>query len=113
MLLHPFWLHVKSLLASPTRYLRTRATSPNNLPIVARWSDPAMLLSHWDERTAMMAGMIAPESTVLEFGAGNERMRDFLHLAATTNPPMWWRVHPIRWCATSIPISQPLIGDGM
>jgi hypothetical protein len=85
MPLSPPLLHLKSFLASPRAYLAARLNRAQHTDI-NRWSDPAILYDHWDERTALMASMIAMNSTVLEFGAGNERIRGFLPAGCRYQP---------------------------
>lgn len=43
-----------------------------------RWSDISNLEKGWDERTALLAKWIKPNSIILEFGAGREILSNFL-----------------------------------
>lgn len=71
------FLHLKSFLASPIDYVFSRWQSAKSHG-VARWGRPESLHDDWVERTALIAGMIQPNSSILEFGAGKERLREFL-----------------------------------
>lgn len=70
-------LHLKSFLASPRKYL---ASWRNFVPRtdLQRWSNAQNLSTKWDERTVLVATMIPPNSSVLEFGAGNEYLKKCL-----------------------------------
>ncbi len=70
-------LHAKSFFASPVSYVMSRWQYAQRLGLY-RWSNAESLDDQWDERTALMAGMVAPNSTILEFGAGKEHLRKFL-----------------------------------
>lgn len=41
-----------------------------------RWKDSKELDESWNERTYIMASMVSPNSRVIEFGAGNMKLRD-------------------------------------
>ena len=65
------------------RALRNQAVGPKNLRAVrrsdkARWIKTDQLLDDWNERTALLAAMIKPESKVIEFGAGNMILKSLL-----------------------------------
>lgn len=51
-----------------------------------RWSDKNNLHSDWDERTKLLASFIAPNSKVLEFGAGRIVLPRFLPPGCTYTP---------------------------
>ncbi len=70
-------LHAKSFFASPLSYAMSRWQHAKMLGLY-RWSNAESLDDQWDERTALMAGMVAPDSSILEFGAGKEHLRKFL-----------------------------------
>lgn len=74
---NPALLHLKSFVASPRGYLSSRLNYAKILGL-PRWSNPQSLHDDWDERTALIAGMIQPNTSILEFGSGNERLQDFL-----------------------------------
>jgi hypothetical protein len=74
---NPALLHLKSFLASPLAYMVSRLNN-SKLAGVQRWAQYESLHDEWDERTALMAGMIHPNTTILEFGAGKEHLRNFL-----------------------------------
>lgn len=78
-------LHLKSLMANPVAYVAARRQFRHHQG-VARWATPESLQDGWDARTALIAGMIAPHSSVLEFGAGNERLPQFLPEGCTYQP---------------------------
>ena len=70
-------LHAKSFFASPVSYAVSRWRHAKRLGLY-RWSHAESLDEQWDERTTLMAGMVTPNSSVLEFGAGKEHLRKFL-----------------------------------
>ena len=70
-------LHAKSFFASPISYAISRWQHAKRLGLY-RWSHAESLDDQWDERTTLMAGMITPNSSVLEFGAGKEHLRELL-----------------------------------
>jgi hypothetical protein len=78
-------LHVKSFLASPLAYLVSRLNN-SKLAGVQRWAQYESLHDEWDERTALMAGMISPDTTILEFGAGKEHLRQCLPQGCAYQP---------------------------
>ena len=43
-----------------------------------RWKDSKELLENWNERTYLLAGMIRENARVIEFGAGNMALKDYL-----------------------------------
>lgn len=65
------FLHLKSFLASPLRYLLTLRHFISGTDI-KRWSNITNFDTQWDERTRMMAAMVPPGASVLEFGSGRE-----------------------------------------
>lgn len=76
--LHPIFLHAKSFVASPTRYIAAWRRFKGYGTQVERWSQPQSFDEAWDERTALMASMVPPKSRVLEFGSGREQLEKFL-----------------------------------
>lgn len=78
MFKHPVFLHVKSFVASPFRYVASRAVLTGMGTQHERWADLGNFDPAWDERTALMAAMVAPNSSVLEFGSGREQLARFL-----------------------------------
>lgn len=78
-------LHLKSFLSSPQAYLAARRSFAGNTGL-ARWAQAESLQDIWDERTDLMAGMIAPGASVLEFGAGKERLREVLPAGCDYQP---------------------------
>jgi len=79
-------LHLKSFLASPMRYLSSWRRLSALGTQVQRWSDIKNIDTEWDERTAIMAAMIAPRASVLEFGSGREQLEKFLPEGCTYQP---------------------------
>ncbi len=43
-----------------------------------RWSNMANLATDWDSRTRQMAGLVRPGTSVVEFGAGRQVLKDCL-----------------------------------
>lgn len=78
-------LHLKSFLASPYGYLASRRNLSRHVGHT-RWGAQDSLRSEWNERTALMAGLIPENSTVLEYGAGNEHLRTRLPKGCTYQP---------------------------
>jgi hypothetical protein len=77
-MLHPIFLHAKSFMASPARYVAAWRRFKGYGTQVDRWSQPQSFDEAWDERTALMANMVSPNSRVLEFGSGREQLEKFL-----------------------------------
>lgn len=82
---NPAILHLKSFLAAPLQYVESRWHFARSLGLT-RWAKPESLDDDWDERTALIAGMVQPDSSVLEFGAGKERLRAFLPQGCSYQP---------------------------
>ena len=51
-----------------------------------RWTDPSSLHSEWDSRTRQIATQIAPNSAVIEFGAGRLVLAECLPEGCTYQP---------------------------
>lgn len=68
---------IKSFLRSPKRFIQSYWRFKRG-DKVGRWQPQESLHDSWKERTQIMAGMIAPGSSVLEFGAGKEHLRSWL-----------------------------------
>ena len=45
-----------------------------------RWKDSKELDESWNERTYIMASMVSPNSSVIEFGAGNMKLWEVIFL---------------------------------
>lgn len=60
--------HFKSLIRHPAAYIETFVRSRTSVDLL-RWQEPSNLRPEWDERTAKIAGLIPPGSSVIEFGA--------------------------------------------
>ena len=45
---------------------------------VERWKDNKELLENWNERTFLIAGMVPDKAKVIEFGAGNMALKNYL-----------------------------------
>ena len=52
----------------------------------ARWNNVANLHADWDSRTAGLAGLVPPGSSVLEFGAGRKTLQRYLPSGCTYTP---------------------------
>lgn len=76
---------MKSFLASPRDYVASRWNYGDQLGL-SRWAKYESLHDDWDERTALIAGMIQPNSSILEFGAGKEHLRGFLPQGCDYHP---------------------------
>jgi len=48
-----------------------------------RWSDPKNIYSSWESRTEMAAGLVPPNSRVIEFGAANRVLEKHLDASCT------------------------------
>jgi hypothetical protein len=75
---HPIVLHIKSVAVSPLHYLSSWRHFFAHGTQKKRWSNLDNYDVVWDERTALVAMMIDKNTSVLEFGAGRERLKDFL-----------------------------------
>ena len=64
------YIHVQQRKRS-TKNLRKQGNSD-----LKRWKDSKELDESWNERTYIMASMVSPNSRVIEFGAGNMKLRD-------------------------------------
>ena len=51
-----------------------------------RWEDDKELLVNWNERTKILATMIPANSDVIEFGAGNQNLKNYLSENCTYQP---------------------------
>ena len=51
-----------------------------------RWEKSKELLKDWDERTAILSGLIEPGSKIIEFGAGNMMLKKMLPPNCTYTP---------------------------
>lgn len=78
-------LRLKSFLASPRNYMAAWRNLARETD-VNRWADTRNLDPMWDERTALIAGMIPAGSSVLEFGAGQERLGKLLNANCEYQP---------------------------
>ena len=83
---HAMWLHAKSFLAGPRSYLASRRELEAMGNQVERWADLTNFDAAWDERTKLIAGMIVPNSAVLEFGSGREQLEAFLPEGCSYQP---------------------------
>ena len=45
---------------------------------IERWSNPKELLENWNERTAILGSKISEGASVIEFGAGNLALKNYL-----------------------------------
>ncbi len=79
-------LHAKSFFASPLHYFSSWRHFFALGTQKERWSNPNSFSAEWDERTTIIANMIARGSSVLEFGCGNQRLVDFLPENCTYQP---------------------------
>lgn len=61
------------LQARDTRELRKKRSTDYK-----RWERTSELFSEWDERTKILAGYLKPGSRIIEFGAGNMVLKNFL-----------------------------------
>jgi phospholipid N-methyltransferase len=77
--------HGKSFVKSPLRLLKTYTNSHYRIAD-ARWKSSGSLMPEWNERTKLMASMVAPNSSVLEFGSGDERLKEWLPEGCTYQP---------------------------
>ena len=72
------WIRPKkaaaNTMAEKTRTLRSEKRSD-----VERWSQNEQLQSNWNERTAILGQHVPDHSKVIEFGAGNMFLKDFLN----------------------------------
>lgn len=75
---HPLLLHTRSLVCTPKAYVKAWIALLGYGGNANRWAKEESFNPAWDERTAMMAAMVAPGSTVLEFGSGREQLERFL-----------------------------------
>jgi hypothetical protein len=83
---HPFFLHVKSFLSSPLSYVSSRKKLASMGTQLERWSDITNFDAAWDERTAMMAALVLPNTSILEFGSGREQLEKFLPAGCSYQP---------------------------
>lgn len=60
------------------RNKETRALRNSGQSDVKRWGNSNELDESWDERTYLIASMIKPNSNIIEFGAGNMKLRNKL-----------------------------------
>ncbi len=74
---NPIFIHLKSFLSSPIDYIASWAHLHNETD-ASRWANGQNIYYKWDERTALMAAMIPPNSSVFEFGAGKELLGTLL-----------------------------------
>ena len=51
-----------------------------------RWSSSESLEMWWDERTRVIAGLVRPDSRVIEFGAGRRQLEKFLPASCRYTP---------------------------
>jgi hypothetical protein len=66
--------------------LRRYVSSVNRQTDYERWKDPESFPVTWEERSRIIAGMIAPGSSVLEFGAGSLRLPSYLPAGCAYTP---------------------------
>ena len=78
-----FWHFSVNQLKMVSNYvhLQQRKRSTKNLrkqgnSDLKRWKNTKELDESWNERTYIMASMVNPNSSVIEFGAGNMKLRD-------------------------------------
>lgn len=83
---HPMFLHLKSVIVSPLQYVYSWRSFFAYGTQKHRWANLQNHDAVWDERTVLVASMIDKGSSVLEFGAGRERLKDFLPANCTYQP---------------------------
>ncbi len=65
-----------------------------------RWSSSESLEMWWDERTRVIAGLVRPDSRVIEFGAGRRQLEKFLPASCRYTPSDLVDRGPVQLCAT-------------
>lgn len=60
------------------RRKKTKALRISGKSDIKRWENSKELDESWDERTYLIASMIKPNSNIIEFGAGNLRLKNRL-----------------------------------
>lgn len=79
-------LILKSLVRHPLLALKTFFNISRDKTDLVRWQQIDNLKKDWDSRTILIAGLIPPESSVLEFGAGRLVLRNHLPPGCTYLP---------------------------
>lgn len=83
---HPLLLHARSLVLTPVAYAKAWQVRLGYGGNTHRWSQATSFNEAWDERTALMATLIAPGTSVLEFGSGREQLERFLPAGCQYQP---------------------------
>lgn len=81
-----FLIPLQQRLEVALRALRTVARRLGKGSDVDRWSNLEMLSADWDSRTRLLAELIRPGASVLEFGAGRRALGRFLSQGCTYTP---------------------------
>jgi len=77
---------LKSFFKHPLAAFRTYVLRTPISSGVSRWADPSSLHAEWDSRTRQIATQIAPNSSVIEFGAGRLVLAQSLPEGCTYQP---------------------------
>ena len=77
---------LKSILRHPIKFLKANRSIPTNKSDLTRWENIENLDEEWDARTIMMARLIPPNSSVLEFGAARLVLREYLPTNCSYQP---------------------------
>lgn len=77
--------YTKSMISNPLSLMQAVRTSDKQRA-EKRWQSPENLMPEWHARTKLMAGMVQPNSSVLEFGSGDERLREWLPSGCSYQP---------------------------
>ena len=77
---------LKSIIRHPVKFLKANISIPTDKSDICRWVNIENLHKEWDSRTIMMARMIPPNSSILEFGAARLVLREYLPPNCTYQP---------------------------
>ena len=77
---------LKSILRHPIKFLKANMSAPISKSDLTRWANIENLHKEWDTRTIMIAQLIPPNSTVLEFGAARLVLREYLPTSCSYQP---------------------------
>lgn len=69
---------LSSLKERAPRFARTLTTLLTRRSDTAWWGENQNLSARWDERTRLIAGLVPVNSVVLEFGAGQQNLKQWL-----------------------------------
>lgn len=83
---HELFLHIKSLLTSPAKYLSTWRSYITHKNQFARWKNVDSHDNEWSERTHLISSWISPRSSALEFDCGREHLIQYLAENCTYQP---------------------------